>query len=421
MKRNISIRVENLTKVYKIYDKPIARLKEAIHPLGKKYFQPFHALRDLSFAIEEGEIYAIIGRNGSGKSTLLKLLAGVLTPTAGKISVQGKVSALLELGVGFNPEFTGIENIYFYGTIMGYSRSEMDERVDDIRNFADIGDFIHQPVKIYSSGMFARLAFAAAIHVDPDILIVDEALAIGDIAFQTKCYRKFNEFRDAGKTILFVTHDMDTVLKYCRRALVLEGGQKVAEGPAKDMVDVYKKLIVVSERTDPLAPCSAEAPPPGEWKQHFNLNPQFLEYGTKAAEIIDFGLFDESGLPLSVVLHDAPVEIRLRVKFHDTLTEPIFAFAVKDLKGTELVGTNTLFETTSVGRCQAGEIRTAHFRQALNLRSGHYTLSFGCTAYVGEDLVIYHRLYDMILFEIVSLRHFSGLSDVHAAVWLTPS
>lgn len=421
MTQNITIQVENLTKVYKIYDKPIARLKEAIHPLGKKYFQPFHALRDISFTIEEGEIFAIIGRNGSGKSTLLKLLAGVLTPTAGRMTVQGKVSALLELGVGFNPEFTGIENIYFYGTIMGYSRSEMDERVEAIRDFADIGDFIHQPVKIYSSGMFARLAFAAAIHVDPDILIVDEALAIGDIAFQTKCYRKFNEFRDAGKTILFVTHDMDTVLKYCRRALVLEGGRKVAEGPAKDMVDVYKKLIVVSERADQPGPGSKDATTPVAWKQHFNLNPQFLEYGTKAAEIIDFGLFDESGMPLSVVLHDAVIEIRLRVKFRETLAEPIFAFAVKDLKGTELVGTNTLFETTSVGCCQAGEIRTVHFRQALNLRSGHYTLSFGCTAYVGEDLVIYHRLYDMILFEVVSLRHFSGLSDVHAAVWLTSS
>ena len=190
----IAVRIQHLTKTYKLYDRSIDRLKESLHPLRRRYHRDFHALKDVSFEIGKGETFGIIGRNGSGKSTLLKIIAGVLTPSAGHLEVRGKVSALLELGIGFNPDLTGRENIYFSGTIMGFSREEMDEKVDDILAFADIGDFINQPVKTYSSGMFVRLAFAMATNVDPDILIIDEALSVGDIFFQTKCYKKFDRF-----------------------------------------------------------------------------------------------------------------------------------------------------------------------------------------------------------------------------------
>ena len=191
-------------------------MKESLHPLRKRYHRDFYALSGVSLQLIKG-IIGIIGKNGSGKSTLLKILTGVLTPTSGKVEVNGRVSALLELGAGFNPEFTGLENVFFNGSIMGYSRHEMDAKIDDILAFADIGDFIHQPVKMYSSGMFARLAFAVAINVDPDILIVDEALSVGDAAFQSKCFQKFQEFREKGKTILFVTHSVDLIIKYCSR------------------------------------------------------------------------------------------------------------------------------------------------------------------------------------------------------------
>lgn len=413
---NKVIEVHGITKRYKIYKRPIDRLKEAIHPLGKQYYSPFFAVRDLSFSVSKGEMFAVIGRNGSGKSTLLKLLTGVLTPTRGSVSLRGKVSALLELGVGFNPEFSGIENIYFYGALMGYDRKAMREKISDILAFADIGDYINQPVKMYSSGMFARLAFSVAINVDPDILIVDEALAVGDIAFQSKCYRKFDEFRSANKTIIFVTHDMDTVLKYCSRVLVLDAGEKVAEGSAHDMVDVYKKMMVVHEKSEvPRVELPALNPLDEEsWKEKFVINPNHLEYGTLAAKIIDYGLFDEADTPLAVVLHDTLIEVRMKVQFYANIKEPIFAFAIKDLKGNEIAGTNTLFEKVDMPFRRAGSCQTVRFRQALNLASGAYTLSLGCTTYVRDELVVFHRLYDVLLFEIVSFRRFSGVVDLHS-------
>ena len=202
---NTAIKVSNLTKIYKLYDKPMDRLKESLHPLKKNYHKDFYALNDVSFEVKKGETVGIIGKNGAGKSTLLKIITGVLTPTSGDVQVNGRIASLLELGAGFNPEYTGIENIYLQGTLMGFGHEEMAAKVDEILAFADIGDFIHQSVKMYSSGMFARLAFAVAINVDPDILIVDEALSVGDAAFQNKCIRKMEEIGDKGITILFVS------------------------------------------------------------------------------------------------------------------------------------------------------------------------------------------------------------------------
>ena len=230
-----------LSKVYKLYDRSIDRLKESLHPFRRIYHHDFHALKDVSFEIKRGETFGIIGKNGSGKSTLLKIIAGVLTPSGGNLEVKGKVSALLELGIGFNPEMTGRENIYFSGTIMGYSREEMDAKVDDILAFADIGDFIHQPMKTYSSGMFIRLAFAVATKVDPEILVIDEALAVGDIFFQSKCTLLMKKMIDSGVTLLYVSHDTSSVTSLCRRAIYLENGMMKTIGEAIRVTDQYLK------------------------------------------------------------------------------------------------------------------------------------------------------------------------------------
>ena len=238
-----AIRVTNVTKVYKMYEKPIDRLKESLHPRHKEYHKKFYALNNISFNVGKGETVGIIGTNGSGKSTILKIITGVLSPTDGSVEVEGTISALLELGAGFNSDYTGIENIYMNGTMMGFSRKEMDGKLQDILDFADIGDFVYQPVKTYSSGMFVRLAFALAINVEPEILIVDEALSVGDVFFQSKCYRRMEEIREKGTTILMVTHDMGSIIKYCDRVVLLNKGNFVAQGEPGHMVDLYKKIL----------------------------------------------------------------------------------------------------------------------------------------------------------------------------------
>lgn len=235
----IAISVQNLTKVYKLYDTPFDRLKESINPFGKKYHKDFYALNDVSFEIKKGETVGIIGKNGSGKSTLLKIITGVLTPTSGNVTVNGKVSALLELGAGFNSELTGIENVYFNGTLMGYTREEMHERLDDILSFADIGEFVYQPVKTYSSGMFVRLAFAVAVNVEPDILIIDEALAVGDLRFQKKCKMKMDGFKESGKTMVLVSHSLADIRAMCSTVVYLQQGNQLYCGTAFDAIIIY--------------------------------------------------------------------------------------------------------------------------------------------------------------------------------------
>jgi len=236
---NTAIKVENLSKIYRLYDKPQDRLKEALHPFKKKYHHDFHALDSISFEVKKGETVGIIGKNGAGKSTLLKIITGVLTPTTGSVKINGKVASLLELGAGFNPEMTGLENIYLNGTLMGFTKEEMDQRIDAITEFANIGEFIYQPVKMYSSGMFARLAFSVAINVDADILIVDEALSVGDMLFQAKCMTKMTQLMKEGMTILFVSHDIHAVRSLCQTGIYLENGKTVMIGEAGKVVDRY--------------------------------------------------------------------------------------------------------------------------------------------------------------------------------------
>lgn len=243
MNKNTAIKVQNLTKTYKLYTKPIERLKESLHPFKKKYHREFHALNDVSFEIKKGETVGIIGKNGSGKSTLLKIITGVLTPTSGKVMVYGKISAILELGAGFNPEMTGLENIYLNTSINGMNKAQTDKKIDEIVAFAELGEFIHQPIKTYSSGMKARLAFAVSINVEPDILIVDEALSVGDAAFSRKCFAKMEEIRAKGATILFVSHSEGSIVSLCNRAIWISNGNQIIDGTPKLVTGLYMKHI----------------------------------------------------------------------------------------------------------------------------------------------------------------------------------
>lgn len=410
------ILAQNLSKVYKLYDSKKDRLKESISLSNKKYHRDFYALRDVSFAVEKGETLGIIGRNGSGKSTLLKVLTGLLTPTSGNIAVNGKVAALLELGAGFNPEYTGMENIYLNGTIMGFSREEMDRKVEDIAAFADIGDFIHQPVKMYSSGMYVRLAFGVAINVEPDIMIVDEALAVGDIAFQLKCYKKFEEMQKMGKTMLIVSHSLDSIIKYCSKVMVLHDGELVDQGKPAPMVDLYKKIMANCYENDFTEAAGKFTHDPkhdqdSSWKTYMDINPGHLDYGDKKAEIADYVVINKSGEATNLVYAGEPFIIRMKVAFAHRIENPIFAFTIKDIKGNEITGTNTVLEKIDTGVCQAGSVVTISFKQTLYLQGTHYTVSLGCTGFESGELVVYHRLYDLFIMEFISSKKAVGIFD----------
>lgn len=417
MSNDIAIKVENLSKVYKLYNAPVDRLKEALHPRKKSYHKEFYALNDVSFEIKKGQTVGIIGKNGSGKSTLLKIITGVLTPTAGKVTVNGRISALLELGAGFNPEYTGMENIYFQGNLMGFEREEMEAKVQEILDFADIGDFIHQPVKNYSSGMFARLAFAVAINVEPEILIVDEALSVGDMAFQAKCFNKFKEFRDKGITILFVTHSTDLIIKYCQSAILINEGVKIKDGDCKNTVETFRKLMVnfarksIEEQEDKQA--KKEDKPivkQRNLKEQLMINPTPIVYGSMEAEIIDFGIINDKGIINNQLYHDEDYVIQMTVKFDTDIIDPIFAYTLKSVDGLELTGTNSLNLNQVFGKIKAGEKVTVRFNQNMILNSGQYLLSLGCTKYQDGNLTVFHRLYDVVAVEVISTISATGIA-----------
>ena len=342
--------------MYKLYENPMDRLKESLGLTRKKRYKEHYALNNVSFQVKKGETVGIIGTNGSGKSTILKIITGVLNPTQGEVVVDGRISALLELGVGFNGEYSGIENVYLNGQMIGFSKEEIDAKLQDILDFADIGEFIHQPVKTYSSGMFVRLAFAVAINIEPEILIVDEALSVGDVFFQAKCYRKFEEFKEMGKTILFVSHDLSSIGKYCDRVVLLNKGEKLAEGDAKEMVNLYRRVLVnqydepgENNDTKETQEKGTAVQEEKSMKEQLNLNPKVLEYGSKLAEIQDFAIREKSGMITNVIEKGEEFSVDMKIHFHETIQEPIFAFTIKDLKGTEITGTNTMYENTPVG------------------------------------------------------------------------
>ena len=442
MAEDFAIKVENVTKVYKLYDKPIDRLKESLGLSKKVQCREHYALNDVSFNVKRGETVGIIGTNGSGKSTILKIITGVLNPTSGNVMVDGRISALLELGAGFNQEFTGIENVYLNGTMNGFSTEEIDAKLDSILQFADIGDFVKQPVKTYSSGMFVRLAFAVAINIEPEILIVDEALSVGDVFFQSKCYHKFEEFKEMGKTIVFVSHDLNSIAKYCDKVVFLNQGVKMDEGEPKYIIDEYKKALVKQlggvsvddfdseSAADTLSGQDGEkkvAMPdkPGDgassvnpnlWKSNLRLNPKVNAYGNGAGEIVDFAILDDSGKITDIINKGSEFTIRMKLRYHTHLEHPIAAFTIKDLKGTDLCGTNTVYEKNDIKNVEDGDEVVVTFTQKMDLQGGEYLLSLGTTGYVDGEYTVYHRLYDVCNMTVFSDKNTVGFYDMNSVV-----
>ena len=420
---DIVLKITNLNKDYKMFARKRDRLLETLFP-GIQRHGVFSAMHDFNLEVKKGEVLGILGKNGAGKSTLLKMITGVVTPTSGEIETNGKISSLLELGTAFNPELTGIENIYQHGEVMGLSKEQIESTKQEVIDFADIGEHLYQPVKTYSSGMFARLAFACAINVDPDILIVDEVLSVGDMAFQLKCFKKFQQFKERGKTILFVTHSVTDVLRNCTRTIIIDSGRKIFDGGVKDGVEKYKKMIVGLDekqskegiltdseilKQNPNVKKAIEKT--GDvWKTHFNENPKLITYGNGDADVIDYGIFDTEGNYVNVIENDREVVLKSKILFNKDVREPIFTMTLKDFKGLEIGGTNTLIEKIATGDYKAGDIVEVQFKQRLNVAPGRYTLSFSCTHFNHRgELEVLNRKYDALLVEVLSVKDTVGL------------
>lgn len=418
-KETYAIDVKDVVKIYKLYDKPKDRIREAFG-FGKKQTHKLHyALNGASLKIRRGETVGIIGTNGSGKSTILKIITGVLNPTSGEAVVQGRISALLELGAGFNMEYNGIENVYLNGTMMGFSEKEIDRKLPEILEFADIGDYVYQPVKTYSSGMFVRLAFAVAINIEPEILIVDEALSVGDVFFQAKCYHKFEEFKKLGKTIVFVSHDLSSISKYCDRVFLLNKGNLLGEGSPKEMIDAYKRVLVgqyeVPDHKEGQNLLGDEELQAAAGKAS-GINPEVLEYGTKQALIEEYYITDDRGVRTTAVIKGSAFTVHMRVRFTDHVPAPIFALSFKNVIGTEITGTNSMIEKAFLDSAEPGQVKNVTFTQRMTLQGGEYLISLGVTGYNGDTFEVYHRLYDTINITVVSDKNTVGYYDMESVV-----
>jgi len=399
----IAIKVEKLSKVYHLYKKPIDRLKESLNPLGKKYHKDFYALKDVSFEVKKGETVGIIGKNGAGKSTLLKIITGVLSPTSGKVEINGKIASLLELGAGFNLEMTGIENIYLQGTIMGFSKEEIEKKIDDILSFADIGDFIYQPVKTYSSGMFARLAFATAINVEPDILIVDEALSVGDVKFQNKCFKKFQEFKDKNKTILFVTHDTSAVIKYCDKALWLHNGEIKSLGNAEKIVKDYISFMAFNQISKKEIINDYK-----EEKINKTINAKLLSFslkdsfGDKKVILRKGNILDLDFENKEIFSPGEEVFLILEAYSYENLDNIIVGFMLEDRLNNKILGVNTeLFPLKKDLFLKKNTEYLFKIKFKLpNLTNGDYLISPAIAEGIQENHIQHHWVHNAICFKV---------------------
>lgn len=398
---DIAIKVENLGKVYKLYNAPIDRLKEALHPFKKKYHKDFYALNDVSFEIKKGDAVGILGKNGSGKSTLLKIITGVLTPTFGKVMVNGRVSALLELGAGFNLEYTGIENIYFQGNIMGFSQEEMAAKLDDILGFADIGEFIYQPVKSYSSGMFARLAFAVAINVEPEILIVDEALSVGDMFFQAKSMARMKSLIENDKTtVLFVSHDISCVKAMCNNAVLLNDGYVKLFGRADKVAEEYfalrferqsnsvqqKKQINQDLDNNKSAPLSFENIALNYNKEQFDKTSSFQRIQNGKASYTNVVLLDEDENLIEQVEFGQTVILRCFVTIHEEIHHLAFGFHIRDRNGVEILYDDTFLQGQELVWLKPGDEYMIDWQIKILLQANHYNIAVGCSIPINMEI-----------------------------------
>ncbi len=431
MDSEIAIQVDSLSKCYQIYDKPHQRLLQMLHRGHRQYYREFWALKDVSFTVRRGETIGIIGRNGSGKSTLLQMICGTLTPTSGNVHTTGRITALLELGSGFNPEFTGRENVYMNGAVLGFTHEEMDECYEEIVAFADIGDFINQPIKSYSSGMVVRLAFAVQAMVGPDILVVDEALAVGDVKFQAKCFDRLRQLKENGTSILLVTHSSEQIVTHCTKAILLNDGAVVEQGEPREVVNRYMDILFGKEKRetcDIIVPSKINTLNQDEEQSVYGLsstqdvfsgragyNPYEYRWGDGAAQILDFHLATEETAYPSFVNSGQYLTLALSIRFLEDLVRPILGITIKNKEGVTLYGVNS--ETLSIDEFKQygkqGTVVIAVTRFSCRLAEGDYFISIGVATRQGEEIIPHDRRYDSIYLKVRSDASFFGLIDLN--------
>ncbi len=432
MSSDIAIRVENLSKCYHVYDNPRDRLKQMFFWGRRQYYREFWALNDVSFEVRRGETVGIVGRNGSGKSTLLQLICGTLNPTGGQIMTNGRIAALLELGTGFNPDFTGRENVYMNAAVLGLSNEEINDRFDAIASFADIGAFLDQPVKRYSSGMIVRLAFAVQAQVEPDILIVDEALAVGDVKFQVKCFERLKQLKDNGTSILLVTHVSEQIVTHCTSALLIDHGKVITSGEPKTVVNTYVDLLFGKARTDDVATsstraiASASSPPKSLLvnleEDVFHTRPGYNEHeyrwGDRSVGILDFYLCsDEESYPASICT-GTKIALQVSVRFHELRCSPVFGLTIKTKEGVTVYGINSETIDFATFRNQGKKGKSVVVECAFDCRlaPGDYFISLGVATRQGEDIIPHDRRYDSIHIHVRPDPRFFGLVDLDGSM-----
>jgi lipopolysaccharide transport system ATP-binding protein len=412
-----ALRVENVSKQYRIYDHPGDRLKESLTRGRWKRHREFWALRDVSFEVEAGTTTGIIGPNGCGKSRLLQIITGTLEPTHGHVHHEGRIAALLELGAGFNPEFTGLENIYLTAALMGFSKSETEARMAEIKRFAEIGDFVEQPVKTYSSGMYIRLAFAIAVSADPQILIVDEALAVGDAVFQQRCLRRIKEMQENGATILFVSHDPHTIRALCTRAILFNSGRVEADGKPSDVLNRYQKIIMsrqaAYEAARLVADDASDVDDLALLDEQFKPLKYTYRHGDGTAEILSVELMDGARRVIEFVETGEPVMVRVRARLHADANDPVCGFLIRDRHGIHIYGTNTEIQQAYMGRVRSGEVVEATFAFNCWLGVGEFSITAAVHSASG---VSFDWVDDVAFFRVMSPVAIEGVSNLNATV-----
>ena len=408
----LALRVENVSKQYRIYARPGDRLKETLTRGRLKRHREFWALKGVSFEVEAGTTTGIIGPNGCGKSTLLQIIAGTLEPTGGSVWREGRVAALLELGAGFDPEFTGVENVYMNAALMGLSRRETERLFPEIERFAEIGDFIRQPVKTYSSGMFVRLAFAVAANVEPDILVIDEALAVGDAVFQHRCLRRIKEIQERGATVLFVSHDAAAVRALCSRAVLMSAGRVLQDGPPSEVLNHYQKIVMEREQAyEDEAGADAPGHEDGKGAEVFAPLRYTYRHGDGTAEIVSAELLDASRRPVGVVETGSPLTVRVRARFNREADDAVFGFLVNDSRGVHAYGTNTKEQQIDLGLLRRGELVEVSFAFDCWLGLDQFSVSL---AVHSRDGVSYDWLDGVLFFHVTSPVLVEGIANLNA-------
>jgi lipopolysaccharide transport system ATP-binding protein len=441
-----AIEIENISKCYQVYENPLKRLKEFIVPnvhrrmgkVARVYHDEFWALQDISFKLKKGQTVGIVGKNGSGKSTLLQIIAGTLTPTSGIVEVHGRVAALLELGAGFNNDFSGRENIYLNATLLGLSKSEIESRMDDIISFADIGHFIDSPVRSYSSGMMVRLAFAIQAQIEPEILIVDEALAVGDAKFQAKCFARLKQLKEKGTSILFVSHATEQIVTHCDSAILINDGIMIMEDSPRVVVNKYLDLLFgkndekgnekshseASEETDIVKTDESDAKEESWSDDGFsyelrpNYNPSEYRWGDQRAQVIDYALSQDGNNYPTVIEGNKEITLKFRIKFNNPIYRPILGFALKTKEGVTIYNTNNEFQNIDLSKqFNSGEIMNALLKMPVNLATGDYFVSIGVASCDASGTVVPHdRRYDSIHLSVANRDQFIGLVNLDARI-----